>query len=280
MEERYEYDAYGNCHILEPNFADDPDGQSDYRNPYLFTGRRLDILDNGSLKLQYNRNRYYDQYTGRWLIHDPLGYWDGLNLYGYVDNSPVTLSDPYGFWGRHCGKDECEPGDLGYDVLEVRIVPYHTSPDYPDVIKIGDKSLSAIDIATLAKVLLMIKSGMPVAEALAELAKLGVDHLIIDRIKKIINKIGDVLEESGSWMYLRVQLRVCEKDHYGLFWRCYRYKWKNTKKQWYHCPGTSVFHLYEDRADAVRNIDTCKEALDREFGDNKASPEDLRNIWW
>jgi len=28
--ERYDYDAYGNCHILEPNFADDPDGKSDY----------------------------------------------------------------------------------------------------------------------------------------------------------------------------------------------------------------------------------------------------------
>ena len=39
----------------------------------MFTGRRVDILNKGSLKLQYNRNRYYDQYTGRWLTHDPLG---------------------------------------------------------------------------------------------------------------------------------------------------------------------------------------------------------------
>ncbi|MHC4890984.1 MAG: hypothetical protein ACYTEO_16135, partial [Planctomycetota bacterium] len=30
--ERYEYDAYGNCSILEPNFAPDPDGKSDYGN--------------------------------------------------------------------------------------------------------------------------------------------------------------------------------------------------------------------------------------------------------
>jgi len=112
VEERYEYDAYGNCHILEPNFADDPDGQSDYGNPYLFTGRRLDILDNGSLKLQYNRNRYYDQYTGRWLTHDPLGtipdggefnafyipeqYKDGMNTYQYVLSNPNISVDPYG----------------------------------------------------------------------------------------------------------------------------------------------------------------------------------------
>jgi len=72
--ERYEYDAYGNCYVLEPNFAPDPDGESDYGNPYLFTGRRVDILDSGSLKIQYNRNRYYDYYTGRWLTHDPLGF--------------------------------------------------------------------------------------------------------------------------------------------------------------------------------------------------------------
>jgi len=110
--ERYEYDAYGNCHVLEPNFADDPDGQSDFDNPYLFTGRRVDILDSGSLKIQYNRNRYYDQHTGRWLTHDPLGitpnpqqpnyfaaisqYKDGLSLYEYASSNPLGIVDPSG----------------------------------------------------------------------------------------------------------------------------------------------------------------------------------------
>ena len=94
--ERYEYDAYGNCSILEPNFAPDPDGKSDYGNNYLFTGRRLDILDSSSLKIQYNRNRYYDYYTGRWLTHDPLGYVDGMNLYEYVRSNPVIRADAQG----------------------------------------------------------------------------------------------------------------------------------------------------------------------------------------
>jgi RHS repeat-associated protein len=110
--ERYEYDAYGNCSILEPNFAPDPDGKSDYGNPYLFTGRRLDILDNSSLKIQYNRNRYYDYYTGRWLTQDPLGitpnpqkpnefgitnqYRDGINLYEYVMSRATSGLDPKG----------------------------------------------------------------------------------------------------------------------------------------------------------------------------------------
>jgi len=66
------------------------------------------------LKIQYNRNRYYDQYTGRWLTHDPLGitpnpqkpnrfapigqYTDGLSLYEYVSSDTTNRSDP---WGLH-----------------------------------------------------------------------------------------------------------------------------------------------------------------------------------
>jgi len=112
--ERYEYDAYGACRVLEPNFAPDPDGLSDYANPYLFTGRRLDILDADSLKIQYNRNRYYDPQTGRWLTHDPLGIApnppkpnvfdvlgqneDGMNMYEYVNSWPVSLLDSYGLY--------------------------------------------------------------------------------------------------------------------------------------------------------------------------------------
>ena len=88
--ERYEYDAYGNCHVLYPDFSDDADGISDYDNSYLFTGRTLDVLDNGSLKLQYNRNRYYDYYTGRFFTHDPMGYVDGINLYEYGGSNPVS----------------------------------------------------------------------------------------------------------------------------------------------------------------------------------------------
>ncbi|MCJ7696421.1 MAG: hypothetical protein MUO40_13490 [Anaerolineaceae bacterium] len=72
----------------------------------------MDILDSGSLKIQYNRNRYYDYYTERWLTHDPLGitpnpqlpnifdmigqYRDGLGLYEYVRSCPVLQRDPHG----------------------------------------------------------------------------------------------------------------------------------------------------------------------------------------
>ena len=51
VEERCEYDAYGKAVILESDF--DIRASSLYNNPYLFTGRRLDILDGGSFKIQY-----------------------------------------------------------------------------------------------------------------------------------------------------------------------------------------------------------------------------------
>ena len=109
--ERCEYDAYGNPTIWNADFTTERDS-SNYDNPYLFTGRRLDILDNSSLKIQYNRNRYYDYYTGRWLTHDPLGivpnaqkpnvfdvvgqYSDGTNSYEYVHSNPLVGLDPSG----------------------------------------------------------------------------------------------------------------------------------------------------------------------------------------
>ena len=80
----------------------------------MFTGRRLDILDNGSLKIQYNRYRYYDTYTGRFTTHDPLGitpnpqwpnqfdaidqYVEGMSLYEYARSSPVTEVDSFGLF--------------------------------------------------------------------------------------------------------------------------------------------------------------------------------------
>ncbi len=101
-------DKDGNVTISDVNYA--ARSSSLYGNPYLFTGRRVDILDSGSLKIQYNRNRYYDYYTGRWLTYDPLGivpnppksnrfdvisqYGDGANLYEYVQANPIKTTDP------------------------------------------------------------------------------------------------------------------------------------------------------------------------------------------
>ena len=92
--ERYEYDAYGKCYILDGSYY--PRSTSSYGNPFYFTGREMDFLDNANLKIMNYRHRYYDTYTGRFSTHDPLEYLDGMNLYEYARSNPVANSDLYG----------------------------------------------------------------------------------------------------------------------------------------------------------------------------------------
>ena len=61
-------------------------------NPYMFAGRRYDI----EIGLYYNRARYYNPFTGRFLQADPVGYDDGINWYLYCMNNPVNRVDPSG----------------------------------------------------------------------------------------------------------------------------------------------------------------------------------------
>ncbi len=44
----------------------------------------------------YVRNRYYLPTLGRWLTRDPIGYQGGINLYEYVQSSPVGNVDGAG----------------------------------------------------------------------------------------------------------------------------------------------------------------------------------------
>src|SRR5262249_40931137 len=47
-------------------------------------------------KLYHYKARVYDPVLGRFLQTDPVGYKDGLNLYAYVGNDPLSRADPTG----------------------------------------------------------------------------------------------------------------------------------------------------------------------------------------
>lgn len=59
---------------------------------YRFTGKERDEES----RLNYHGARYYAPWLGRWLSCDPAGMVDGVNLFIYVGNNPVSFADPSG----------------------------------------------------------------------------------------------------------------------------------------------------------------------------------------
>jgi len=59
---------------------------------YRYNGKERD----DETGLYYYGARYYAAWTGRWCSVDPVGFVDGLNVYEYAKNNPVTLGDGTG----------------------------------------------------------------------------------------------------------------------------------------------------------------------------------------
>jgi RHS repeat-associated protein len=79
----YTYDSFGNV----------TNSTGTLGNPFQYTGRELD----SETGLNYNRARYYNSATGRFISEDPLGFGgSGSNFYPYVGNDPTDLVDPLG----------------------------------------------------------------------------------------------------------------------------------------------------------------------------------------
>ncbi len=63
-----------------------------FSDRFLFTGREFD----STTGLYFFRARYIDAILGRFITQDPIGLEGDLNLYRYVINSPLNLTDPSG----------------------------------------------------------------------------------------------------------------------------------------------------------------------------------------
>jgi RHS repeat-associated protein len=91
------YDSFGNLTASTGSLT----------NYFRFTGREFDT-ESG---LYFLRNRYYDSLSGRFWNEDPLGFaGDDVNFYTYVQNSPVSLVDPFGLEKKSGGPWHPEPG--------------------------------------------------------------------------------------------------------------------------------------------------------------------------
>lgn len=73
-------------------WAKDSGDASDVDNEILFCSYRYDP----ETALYHVRHRMYHATLGRWLQRDPIGYVDGMSLYGYVGSNPAGLRDAMG----------------------------------------------------------------------------------------------------------------------------------------------------------------------------------------
>jgi len=83
LAQTYSFDSFGNQTASSGSLT----------NSFRYTGREFD----SETGLYFNRARYLDPTTGRFLSEDPTGFKGSVNFYPYVANDPVDLTDPTGF---------------------------------------------------------------------------------------------------------------------------------------------------------------------------------------
>jgi RHS repeat-associated protein len=87
---KYRYDPYGNTISSSGSLAS--------ANVYRFSSKEIHVNSG----LYYYGYRWYAPNLQRWLNRDPLEEVGGINLYSFVNNSPIGSFDPFGesVWSR------------------------------------------------------------------------------------------------------------------------------------------------------------------------------------
>ena len=89
VKQRLVYEPYGNAQVVDASWSGTPDS---YEWVFRHQSGRLSVF----IALYAFRNRDYQPSLGTWVQRDPKGHVDGLTLYGYLAENPVTHRDPAG----------------------------------------------------------------------------------------------------------------------------------------------------------------------------------------
>ena len=121
LQERYSYSNCGVPQFLTAAFGSRPISAMDWDR--LFGGYVWDI-ETQSFQI---RNRLLVPYLG-WVQRDPIGYLDGdYNLYRYVHNNPLLLTDPTGLWAGAAFCGAICVGCVGVPLIGLTTCYYSTS---------------------------------------------------------------------------------------------------------------------------------------------------------
>jgi RHS repeat-associated protein len=86
LQTQYTFEPFGNASVTCTSTT----------NSFAFTGRELDPTG-----LYFYRARYYNPQMQRFISEDPARMGGGMNFYAYVDNNPVSGTDPQGLWNTY-----------------------------------------------------------------------------------------------------------------------------------------------------------------------------------
>jgi len=269
--ERYRYDAYGACTVLDADGSVDGDGLSDVKNPYVFTGRRLDA-ESG---LMYYRFRDYSGGLGRFLERDPAGYADGSAFYLYCKSRPAAFSDPLGLYCGDCAPPMPRfPNVYRCKATDVAWLPAGVTPAMEEAKEGVFAGVAIVElIASGAKFVTetgrvwgaegVIRAALEVGGEAAHTGMekaTGYDPTVVTAGRALEALIRERLSAMGIELYVRFDWESCDP--------CCKDRWEMTKHyRWYKCrrwikilprddPPISTFHDYRD---AGRNLQRCLE---------------------
>ena len=171
-----------------------------FRNPIRFQGQYFD----DETGLHYNRYRYYDPRSGRFVSSDPIGRAGGLNFHQYTPN-PIEWIDPLGLAaGKACihWHDNRGPGNaFGHYSVEVEAdgKKLHTHQlGAPGTETMISDDLSGVVAPTKSRVV-----DLPDATAAQDFQKKNLNQIggaYDTKTRSCVTHVGDVLRAGGVTM--------------------------------------------------------------------------------